>query len=104
MPKIYRPTSGPDDWKSFLAEPKKRWKTGFSARTLAHCWEHADGLRQTFAVMVEGKVREAFAEPLVHWLEHSSDRKRTPLASLFCFLCTTFSFPNHTLYHLSTLT
>jgi hypothetical protein len=27
-----------------LAEPTKQWKTGYSARTLAHCWEAANGL------------------------------------------------------------
>lgn len=44
MSRVYKPTSGPEDWKSFLAEPKKQWKTGFSARTLAYCWEDAGGL------------------------------------------------------------
>jgi len=44
MTRIYVPSSGPDDWKSFLADPEKQWRTGFSARTLAHCWEAAGGL------------------------------------------------------------
>jgi len=43
MRKIFIPTSNADDWKRFLAEPEKQWKTGFSARSLAHCWEDADG-------------------------------------------------------------
>jgi hypothetical protein len=42
--KIYIPTEGPDDWQRFLADPKKQWRTGFSAKTLAHCWESADEL------------------------------------------------------------
>lgn len=42
MPRILL-TSGPDDWKKLLAEPEKQWKMGYSARTLAHCWEAADG-------------------------------------------------------------
>ena len=41
--KIFIPTASADDWKSFLAEPERQWRTGFSARTLAHCWESADG-------------------------------------------------------------
>ncbi len=44
MKKILRPTSGPSDWQAFLAEPEKQWKPGFSAHTLAHCWEAAGEL------------------------------------------------------------
>jgi hypothetical protein len=36
--RIYRPMTKPDDWQSLLAQPELHWKTGFSARTLAHCW------------------------------------------------------------------
>lgn len=44
MGSIYRPTIGPEDWRSFLAKPDLHWKTGYSARSLAHCWESEDGL------------------------------------------------------------
>jgi hypothetical protein len=37
-------TSGPADWRDLLADPVKHWRTGFSARTLAYCWEAVDGL------------------------------------------------------------
>ena len=43
MPRILSFTSGPHDWKQFLADPEKKWKPGYSACTLAHCWEHSDG-------------------------------------------------------------
>ena len=43
IPKVYIPTTGPDDWQRFLADPAKQWRTGFSAKTLAYCWECADG-------------------------------------------------------------
>jgi hypothetical protein len=36
-------TSGPDNWKDLLADPVKHWQPGYSARTLAYCWEAADG-------------------------------------------------------------
>jgi hypothetical protein len=36
-------TSGPDDWQSLLADPVKHWRTGYSARTLAYCWEASEG-------------------------------------------------------------
>ncbi len=43
MPAIYVPTRGPEDWRRLLAEPDLHWKTGRSARSLAHCWEEARG-------------------------------------------------------------
>jgi hypothetical protein len=43
MKRIFIPTTSADDWKKFLAEPDKQWRTGFSAKALAHCWEQADG-------------------------------------------------------------
>ena len=51
MPRILHFSSGTDDWKAFLADPDKHWKTGFSARSLAHCWEAADGLPAEIASM-----------------------------------------------------
>ena len=46
MSKIYIPSAGAGSWQQFLAEPDKQWRTGFSAKTLAHCWEDADGFPQ----------------------------------------------------------
>lgn len=43
MPRILVFSSGPQDWQALLADPIKHWKKGFSARTLAHSWEAADG-------------------------------------------------------------
>lgn len=43
MPRILKFTTGPDDWKALLADPDKHWRMGYSARTLAHCWEAHDG-------------------------------------------------------------
>lgn len=36
-------TTGPDDWRQVLADPEKHWKTGYSAKALAYCWEEARG-------------------------------------------------------------
>lgn len=41
---IYAPTSGPQSWQGLLGDPDKHWATGYSARTLAHCWVAAEGL------------------------------------------------------------
>jgi len=44
MTKILIPASSPEDWKQFLAEPEKQWKSGYSARALAYCWHASDGM------------------------------------------------------------
>ena len=44
MSKILIPTQSAEDWKQFLAKPEKHWKSGYSARTIAYCWQEADGL------------------------------------------------------------
>lgn len=46
--KIYIPSKGPDSWKEFLAQPDKQWETGFSAKTMAHCWEDQNGFPKGF--------------------------------------------------------
>lgn len=43
MSRILMFTSGPEDWQALLADPAKHWRTGYSARTLAHCWEASEG-------------------------------------------------------------
>jgi len=49
--KIYIPSLGPSAWQQFLAEPDKQWRTGYSAKTLAHCWVHSDGLPPEIAAL-----------------------------------------------------
>lgn len=44
MSAIYIPSAGPDSWRQFLAQPERQWVSGYSARTLAHSWEAANGL------------------------------------------------------------
>jgi hypothetical protein len=43
MKRILIPAHSAEQWKSFLAEPDKQWRRGYSARTLAHCWHDAPG-------------------------------------------------------------
>lgn len=59
MPRILSFTSGPDDWKAFLAS-EKHWRSGYSARTLAHCWEASDGFPAEIA-----EVFRQTTEPLL---------------------------------------
>jgi len=43
MDKFFIPSKGPESWKEFLADPEKQWKQGYSARSLAYCWEESKG-------------------------------------------------------------
>ncbi|MBU1417832.1 MAG: hypothetical protein KKI15_05055 [Proteobacteria bacterium] len=43
MSKIFIPSTGPNDWKPFLADSEKHWVRGRSARSLAHSWEDCEG-------------------------------------------------------------
>jgi len=68
---IYKPTQKADDWKQLLADPEKQWKTGFSARTLAHCWEEARGFPPSVTTALK-KPNGPFTavEPLLIFPEH----------------------------------
>jgi len=55
MNRIFLPSGGPDDWKSFLADPEKHWARGRSARSLAHSWEDCKG----FPSEIEAVLQQA---------------------------------------------
>jgi hypothetical protein len=61
--KIYVPSLGPQSWQALLADPEKQWKTRFSARTIAHCWEAADGLPREIAALFGGDAELLIAVP-----------------------------------------
>jgi hypothetical protein len=52
--KIFIPATKPEDWKSLLAEPEKHWRKGYSARSLAYCWQEAEGFPEC--------VKKAFSQ------------------------------------------
>ncbi len=59
MKRVYIPSKGPKDWRSHLASPETQWKRGFSARTLAYCWEEADGFPSEIAALFETSGKAA---------------------------------------------
>ena len=63
MSKIYLPSHGPEDWKALLADPEKHWRSGYSARTLAACWEAAQGLPPEISRFFLGNVDLLLALP-----------------------------------------
>lgn len=59
----------PDEWKRFLAEPDKQWKTGFSAKTLAYCWHSTSGFPSCVQVVFQDGPFDSI-EPLIAIPEH----------------------------------
>ena len=45
---FYVPTKETKSWQELLADPEKHWRSGFSAKTLAHCWEDNEGFPKEF--------------------------------------------------------
>lgn len=63
MKKILIPTTGPTDWKRFLADPDKQWKQGFSAMATAHSWESAGGFPEEIAQLLGTRAELLIAIP-----------------------------------------
>lgn len=61
-PRIYVPTTGPESWKSLLAEPEKHWRKGYSARTLAESWEAAAGFPAAFGRAFAASGEQPFGD------------------------------------------
>ena len=59
--RIYVRTQGVQDWQRLLAEPVKHWRTGYSARALAHCWESAAGFPPEIAALFAQSGVPAFS-------------------------------------------
>ncbi len=62
MNHIYIPTSSPEDWRKFLAEPEKQWRSGYSAKELAKCWEHSNGFPSEFQELFSKSKNQALNE------------------------------------------
>jgi len=52
--RILVPSGGAEGWQRLLAEPEKQWRTGFSAKALAHCWEAAGGFPPSVQALFDG--------------------------------------------------
>jgi hypothetical protein len=51
--KILIPTESFQDWKRLLSKPDLHWKPGYSAMTLARCWEDAQGFPPEILAIIE---------------------------------------------------
>ncbi|ADW18802.1 hypothetical protein Despr_2666 [Desulfobulbus propionicus DSM 2032] len=54
--RIFPFTTGVEDWQALLADPDRHWRKGYSARTLAYCWESSEELPE--------EVAQPFAESM----------------------------------------
>lgn len=52
MAHILIPARSADDWKQFLAD-ERHWKTGYSARSLAHCWHASAGMPPEISAILQ---------------------------------------------------
>jgi len=59
MGRIYVPSTGTECWQRLLAKPDPHWKPGYSARTLAYCWEAARGFPPEIARLFQAKLGKA---------------------------------------------
>jgi len=62
MSRIYLPATNAEQWREFLAKPAIQWQAGFSARTLAHCWQGADGFPKCVQQVLTSTKRVPFLD------------------------------------------
>jgi hypothetical protein len=62
---ILTPTSSPNDRRTLLADPDKHWRQGYSAMSLAYCWEQADGFPKKVQEALETNEALRNLEPLL---------------------------------------
>ena len=71
MAEIVIPAKEAEDWRAHLSDPEKHWRSGYSAKTLAHCWQDSDGFPDEFTKVFEN-AGKPFSElvPLMILPEH----------------------------------
>lgn len=60
MSRVFIPANKPEDWKLLLAKPDKHWRTGYSAKALAYCWQEANGFPECVKRVFKDSVIEVF--------------------------------------------
>jgi hypothetical protein len=58
--RVLIPAKRADAWQMFLAEPEKQWRTGYSAKALAHCWMSTDDFPPSVRNALEHSSFELF--------------------------------------------
>ncbi len=68
--KVLIPATCPEDWQQLLADPEKHWRRGYSARSLAYCWQKADGFPSDVRAVLSRASALADLEVLLAIPEH----------------------------------
>ena len=63
MPPFFVPTRGTSSWQELLADPEKQWRTGYSARSMAHCWEKSRGFPKCVQTVLQTADESALHDP-----------------------------------------
>ena len=53
MANFFVPSDDANDWQRLLADPDKHWRTGYSAKSLAHSWTDSKGFPSEVASIFE---------------------------------------------------
>ena len=53
MTNFFSPADRAEDWQQLLAKPKLHWKTGYSAKSLAHSWTEAAGFPSEVSTVLQ---------------------------------------------------
>jgi hypothetical protein len=67
MTRILACTTCPEDWQQFLARPDRHWRTGYSAKALAHAWEAADGLPPEIKAAMDAEPSGELRDPQAYY-------------------------------------
>lgn len=70
MAHIFVPANSVEDWRKLLADPIKHWRTGYSAKALAYCWQEAGGIPSHVMEVLSQIQRLANLEPIFIIPEH----------------------------------
>jgi len=70
MGKVFIPATSPEDWRQLLADPEKHWRRGYSARSLAYCWQEANGFPPDVRAVLSKATELANLELLLAIPEH----------------------------------
>jgi len=70
MTPVYIPATEAEQWKQFLADPEKQWRTGYSARTIAYSWQEADGFPKEIRTVLQKCTVFTDINPLIVLPEH----------------------------------
>jgi len=59
---FFHPIKSPEEWRYLLAQPDKHWRTGYSAKALAYCWQEAGDFPQSVRKVLKNSGLRLFRD------------------------------------------